>query len=190
MDCAQIVMPATSTVEIQHTTIPDQPAPGQILIASEWSVISAGTEVANYTAKDGGVHVPGNWNSYPWTAGYGNVGIVRAVGSGVAGITPGQRVFTHGPHASCFHYGAERLVVPVPDAVDPALAAASRMAGVAFTGPLAAELGANQWVAVFGLGMVGNLAAQICRLLGARVIGIDPSATRRAQAQRCGIAHV
>ncbi len=70
------------------------------------------------------------------------------------------------------------------------MAAASRMAGVAFSGPLMAELGANRWVAIFGLGMVGNLAAQICRIMGARVIGIDPSPARRALAQRCGIPHV
>src|SRR6202020_1660701 len=41
-----------------------------------------------------------------------------------------------------------------------------------------------------GLGMVGNLAAQLFRLTGAQVIGVDPSATRRRMAKECGIPHV
>lgn len=41
--------------------------------------------------------------------------------------------------------------------------------------------------AVIGLGPVGNLAAQIGRILGCEVIGVDPSPTRRQLAQTCGI---
>jgi threonine dehydrogenase-like Zn-dependent dehydrogenase len=41
---------------------------------------------------------------------------------------------------------------------------------------------------VFGLGAVGNLAAQGFAARGCRVIGIDPVETRRTLAARCGIA--
>jgi len=47
-----------------------------------------------------------------------------------------------------------------------------------------------RWVVMFGLGMVGNLAAQLFRLTGAHVIGVDPSETRRRLAKECGIPHV
>ncbi|MXZ00547.1 zinc-binding dehydrogenase [Candidatus Poribacteria bacterium] len=40
---------------------------------------------------------------------------------------------------------------------------------------------------VFGLGLVGNLASQMFRIHGCRVIGVDPVAERRKLAQRCGI---
>jgi 2-desacetyl-2-hydroxyethyl bacteriochlorophyllide A dehydrogenase len=187
MRSQRIVVTAKEHVELQDTEISNRPDPGHVLIASMWSVISTGTEIANYSALDAGVHSAGTWNSYPWVAGYGNVGVVLATGEGVRDVAVGQRVFTHGPHASHFHYGAERLIVPLPDGIDPALAAATRMAGVALTGPMAADLGCNRWVAVLGLGLVGNLAAQICHILGARVVGIDPSPARRMLAERCGI---
>ena len=49
------------------------------------------------------------------------------------------------------------------------------------------EIGTNPWVVVFGLGLVGNLASQMFRIHGCRVIGVDPVAARRKLAQRCGI---
>lgn len=190
MESASIVVTAPSRVELRAHAIADRPEPGHILVESEWSMVSAGTELANYTGADPGVHVAGSWNAYPWTAGYGSVGIVRAVGAGVGAVQAGQRVFTNGPHAALYHYPAASLVVPVPDRLDPALAAASRMAGVAMTGPMSADLGLDRWVVVLGLGMVGNLAAQGCRILGARVIAVDPSPARRELARRCGLAEV
>src|SRR5687767_12797579 len=38
------------------------------------------------------------------------------------------------------------------------------------------------------LGLVGNMAGQFFRIAGARVIGLDPSAKRRALAETCGFA--
>jgi threonine dehydrogenase-like Zn-dependent dehydrogenase len=43
-------------------------------------------------------------------------------------------------------------------------------------------------MAVIGLGPVGNIAAQIGRVLGCEVIGVDPSPTRRDIANACGIS--
>lgn len=59
--------------------------------------------------------------------------------------------------------------------------------GVAATAIYVSEMQGNPWVAVFGLGLVGNLAAQMMRIQGCRVIGVDPVAERRALAERCGI---
>lgn len=184
----RVVMTSINLAEFHDFELPDRPEPGHLLIRSEATVISAGTELANWSGTDATVHKPGSWNCYPWVAGYGNVGTVVAAGPGADHFPPGTRVFTHGPHASAFHHDISRMVVPVPADLDPGLAAASRMAGVALTGPMLADLGCHQRVAVLGLGMVGNLAAQMSRLLGAQVIGVDPSPARRALARRCGIA--
>src|SRR5580704_19002247 len=51
---------------------------GQFLLETEYSVISVGTELANYAAIDPGVFQSGSWNEYPSTPGYGAVG--RVVG--------------------------------------------------------------------------------------------------------------
>ena len=75
----------------------------------------------------------------------------------------------------------------VPPELDPAIAACSRMAGVSISALLVAEIRGNPWVAVFGLGMVGNLTAQFFMQRGCRVIGLDPNSARREVARRCGI---
>lgn len=189
MKIREVVVTAQRKVELQTRELDTVPGAGEALIETEWSFISAGTELANYMGRDAGVFNPGNWNSYPWKSGYGNVGIVRAVGPGVTRVKIGQRVFTYAHHASFEKYDVEgRLAIPVPDAIPSDLAAASRMAGVAFTSLILTEIQGTPWVAIFGLGAVGNLAAQGFAARGCKVIGIDPVAFRRTLAQKCGIA--
>jgi len=167
-----------------------------MLIETECTFISAGTELANYTGREPQVFQPGSWCAYPWKSGYANVGIVRAIGDNVMRAKPGDRVFTYGNHASVVRYHEGRLVIPVPQSIDPSIAAASRMAGVGTTAVIVGEIKNNPWVVIFGLGMVGNMAAQAfrCRskgcsdMRGCRVIGVDPVETRRKLAEQCGIS--
>ena len=188
MRVREVVVTGQNQVELQTGEL-DEAAlgPGDLLIDTEASFISAGTELANYTGKEPRVFIPNQWCTYPWRSGYGNVGIVRAVGPGVKRATVGDRVFTYANHGSTVVFNEERLVLGVPDDLDPVLAAASRMAGVAMTGIIVSEIHDAPWVAVFGLGMVGNLAAQMFQIRGCRVIGVDPVAARRELAERCGI---
>lgn len=188
MEIKQVVVTGQNKVELQDGALDNRPLdPQELLIETEYTFISAGTELANYIGKDANVFVPGSWCAYPWRSGYANVGIVREVGSGVDRAMPGDRVFTYGNHASMVRYDQTRLVTQVPANVDPAIAAASRMAAVSLTAVIVAEIADNPWVAIFGLGAVGNLAAQAFRARGCRVIGVDPVAERRTLAERCGI---
>ena len=188
MRIREVVVTGQNRVELQTAEI-DAPvlAPNELLIDTEYTFISSGTELANYTGKEPKVFQKGAWCEYPWRSGYANVGIVSEVGSGVTRAAPGDRVFTYGRHASTIRYTQDRLVAPVGEAVDPAVVAASRMAGVAMTAVIVGEIGTNPWVVVFGLGLVGNLASQIFQIHGCRVIGVDPVAARRQLAERCGI---
>jgi 2-desacetyl-2-hydroxyethyl bacteriochlorophyllide A dehydrogenase len=190
MQIRQVVVTGQNQVELQADELdPARLGPNEVLIKSEWSFISTGTELANYTGREPKVFQPGAWCAYPWKSGYANCGIVQAVGAQVKRTQPGERVFTYGRHASHFAYDANRLLIGVPGDIDPALAAASRMAGVATTAIIVSEIRGNPWVAVFGLGLVGNLAAQAFGLRGCRVIGVDPVAERRQLAERCGIPY-
>jgi 2-desacetyl-2-hydroxyethyl bacteriochlorophyllide A dehydrogenase len=165
-------------------------AEDEIIVDTECTFISTGTELANYTGREPKVFQPGTWCAYPWVPGYASAGRVLAAGDRVRRVAVGDRVFSYARHSSPCLYKTDRLVVKVPDQIDSALAAASRMAAVAATAPLLSEIRPNAWVAVFGLGLVGNLAAQLYRLGGCRVIGVDPVATRRELARRCGLEHV
>jgi 2-desacetyl-2-hydroxyethyl bacteriochlorophyllide A dehydrogenase len=190
MQINQVVVTGQNQVELQTNTLDEHMlGPNELLIETEWSFISTGTELANYTGREPKVFQPGQWCTYPWKSGYANCGIVRAAGVQVTRANPGDRVFTYGPHASAFNYNASRLVVRVPADLDAAVVAASRMAGVAATAIIVSEIRGNPWVAVFGLGLVGNLAAQMFRIRGCRVIGVDPVEQRRKLAEACGLAY-
>ncbi len=189
MRIREVVVTGQNQVELQTAEIDTRGlASNELLVDTEYTFISSGTELANYTGREPKVFQKGEWCEYPWRSGYANVGIVREVGADVTRAAPGDRVFTYGRHASTIQYSQDRLVAPVREAVDPAVVAASRMAGVAMTAIVVGEIGTNPWVVVFGLGLVGNLASQMFRIHGCRVIGVDPVAERRALAQRCGIA--
>ena len=190
MTIREVVVTGQNQVELQTAEL-DAPAlsANEVLIDTEYTFISSGTELANYTGREPKVFQKGTWCAYPWRSGYANVGIVREVGAGVTRTQPGARVFTYGRHASTIRYSQDRLIAPVTPAVEPDVVAASRMAGVAMTAIVVAEIPTNATVIVFGMGLVGNLAAQMFRLHGCRVIGVDLVEERRALAQRCGIEH-
>jgi 2-desacetyl-2-hydroxyethyl bacteriochlorophyllide A dehydrogenase len=190
VEIKQVVVTGQNQVELQGGEIDaTNLRPQELLIETECTFISAGTELANYTGKEPKVFQPGTWCAYPWRSGYANVGIVRTVGSEVTRAKPGERVFTYGNHASAVRYNERRLVIPVPPGLDAVTAAASRMAGVGVTAIIVSEIRGNPWVAVFGLGMVGNIAAQAFRIRGCRVIGVDPVEARRKLAEQCGIPY-
>ena len=190
MKIREVVVTGQNQVELQTADIDASVlSSNELRIDTEYTFISSGTELANYTGREPKVFQKGEWCEYPWRSGYANVGIVREVGADVTRAAPGDRIFTYGRHASAIRYSQDRLVAPIKETVDPAVVAASRMAGVAMTAIIVGEIGTNPWVVVFGLGLVGNLASQMFQIHGCRVIGVDPVAERRELAQRCGIGH-
>jgi 2-desacetyl-2-hydroxyethyl bacteriochlorophyllide A dehydrogenase len=152
-----------------------------VLIETEFSIVSAGTELACRQGAE-------SWAPLPFCPGYGSVGRVIGMGAGVKGLAAGQRILTYGKHAS--HALADRIVVPVPGGLAADEAVFARMAAVAATALRVSNAELGDHAAVFGLGLVGNLAAQLFGLAGCEVIGIDPSPSRRRQAEACGIPHV
>lgn len=170
--------------------------PSEVLVEVEVSVVSAGTEVANFTGLDPGTRVPGSWNAYPHRPGYGAVGRVVALGpalsKGDAGLVVGNRVFAICRHA---RYGttdlSERPVVRVLEEDDAKTIVLARMASVAVTAVRKAsrlELGGT--AVVIGLGLVGNFAAQLFQLAGLDVLCLDKAADRVEMARATGLTAV
>jgi len=188
MRVKQIIVTGQNQVEFKELDMNESLGPDEILLKTEWTFISAGTELANYTGREPDVFVKGAWCAYPWNSGYANVGKVKAIGSNVTCCKVGDRLFSSTAHSSFVKANQNGMVAVVPNEIDPCVAAATRMAGVSTSSVVMAEQKLHPWVGVFGLGMVGNLAAQSFRILGARVIGIDPVASRRKRAgDKCGI---
>lgn len=171
---------------------PDRLAPQEILVEAETSVISAGTELAIYTAIAPGVRSPGSWNAYPFRPGYGVVGRVRALGSEVMHLQEGDRVLCFGSHASqqilnvCGDTPRQAAFL-IGEDLSAETAVMLRMALIAFAAPLAAQGEAGDTVCVLGLGVVGNLAAQLFQRAGMRVIALDVVPQRCDLARQVGI---
>jgi 2-desacetyl-2-hydroxyethyl bacteriochlorophyllide A dehydrogenase len=157
----------------------------EVLIETETSIISAGTELARLNGLE-------DYVGFPARPGYGCIGRVLAAGEGVTDFPTGSRAFYAGKHASVqrFVHGQNHqwgYLFPVPEELDPVDAVVGCMAEIAMTAPNATELALGDTVAVFGLGLVGNLTAQMYRLRGARVVGVDPVKTRCDLAREVGI---
>jgi 2-desacetyl-2-hydroxyethyl bacteriochlorophyllide A dehydrogenase len=192
-----VVIPTSHVMNYEGETIEtDNIGAFDVLIEAETSVISAGTELANYTGLDSGVHQLGNYNSYPYRPGYGVVGRLVKVGRNITHVREGDRILCMGKHASLqiCDFGAASQPYNNAYLIGENIAATTavmlRMALVAYTAPQSAHIEAGNTVVVFGLGVVGNLAAQLFQLSGARVIGIDTLTQRCDYARRSGIETV
>ena len=165
---------------------------GEALVRAEYSVISAGTEGSFYTNLM--PQTPPIYRSrpviYPARTGYGHLGRVEALGPGVSGLEVGQRVLSFSRHASVVRCNARRFAMPVPEEIDGKRAVFTRMAGVAISALRASSAGAGDKVAVIGLGLVGNFAAQLFQLAGCEVIAFDVAERRLELARACGVKNV
>jgi len=129
----------------------------------------------------------------PSALGYSAAGIVLAVGSRVRDLAPGDRVACGGAgyavHAELDHVPAN-LCVPLPDSVDFESGAFATVGSIAMHGVRQADVRLGETVAVVGLGLVGQLAGQLLRASGCRVVGIDLSPSLLDRARTVGAADV
>ena len=123
-------------------------------------------------------------------------GVVASVGDGVAGLQPGDRVaylaVAPGSYASHRVVPADRLV-PLPDAVDAATAAAVLLKGmtVEFLVQRCFAVAPGHWAVVHAAaGGVGQLLCQWLRERGARVVAVVGSTARTGVVRALGIDHV
>ncbi|MBI5164816.1 MAG: bi-domain-containing oxidoreductase [Magnetospirillum sp.] len=126
----------------------------------------------------------------PLPLGYSAAGEVVAVGGGLEGLyRVGQRVALAGAglanHAE-LSVVPKNLIAPVPDDVPFEEACFGTLGAIALAGVrnLGAQLG--DVVVVLGVGLVGQMAAQLLALQGARVIAVDVDPGRLDLARRTG----
>ena len=192
-------------------------APGKLLVETIVSTVSAGTESsvllrsANPDAPD--VEYPGeppyerppirHWmrdspeptRPLPgmFSLGYSLAGRVLEVGSNVPDISVGDLVACAGSqdaHHADIVAVSRSLTCPIPKGLSPTDAAFVAPGGVAVEAVRRTDCRLGESVAIFGLGLLGRMAAQVAMAAGLTVIGFEPSAERRATARRLGINNV
>jgi 2-desacetyl-2-hydroxyethyl bacteriochlorophyllide A dehydrogenase len=179
---------APRRVELREVEVPDPPE-GHILVATEWSGISSGTELLAYRGEvdpdlplDETLGALAGTFAYPFRYGYSAVGrVVRPA----APFQEGQRVFAFHPHQDRFVADA-REVVPVDD-LDPRAATLYPMVETALQVSLDAAPRLGETAVVVGLGAVGILVAALLTRTGAVVLGSEPEPARRAAAGAFGV---
>ncbi len=122
----------------------------------------------------------------PLPLGYCHVGRVLAVGPGATGFRVGDRVVSNGPHAEIVCVPAT-LAARIPEEVTDEQAAFTVLGAVALQGIRLLRPEFGETVAVYGLGLIGLLAAQLLRANGCRVLGLDLDSDRLKLASRWGV---
>ncbi len=153
---------------------------GHVRIRTELSAISPGTEMS-YLKKENDKLTP---------LGYSAVGIIEQVGERVTGYSSGQRVACYG---APYVRHAERMVVPsnliaaVPDGVLPEEAAFAGLGAIAIHALRIADLRFGETAVIVGLGILGQIVAQIASAAAFRLIALDLNANRVQMLQSRGI---
>ena len=183
MQAQQAVIVEPFKVEVRKADLPE-PAENQVLIETHVSAVSPGTELAVYTGTHQWLKDPNlpDWK-FPFRPGYSAAGRIVAVGSGVSGWQPGDRVSYPGNHASheLLTIGHERgRLWRLPDALDAERAALACIARYGLGASIRAGLTLGRSTAVLGLGVIGQFSLRC--LIAAGEIG----ATRRRVEGRPG----
>ncbi len=181
MQAQRLLCRAIRQIEWETYELPDRPGPHEILIRSACSLISAGTEIAIYSGTHIGYTLPNApFPRLPLPLGYALTGTIQAIGEDVTGWAIGDRVLAAAPHGDWALCDVRTtLVRPLPLGVSMAQGALARLGGISLMGVRLARISLGETVVVLGLGLIGQLAAQLSRLSGARpVIGVDPIPAR------------
>ncbi len=117
----------------------------------------------------------------PIALGYCSVGVVRHG----EGWEPGTRVASNGSHGELVRI-PRNLAATIPGNVSDATASFTVLAAIALQGIRLLKPSLGETMVVMGLGLIGQLAVQILRASGCRVVGLDPDPKRVALAKEWG----
>jgi SAM-dependent methyltransferase len=200
-------------VEVISTPSP-QLRSGEILVGTEHSVISPGTErtIIDATRSEGwqAHEYPAADQTWPatrsegvrkdlllprspsteWASlGYSIAGRVLAVADDVADISPGDQVACAGSQCA-FH--AEQTAVPrslavaIPPGLGTDLAAFVTLGSISLEALRRSRRTLGETIVVFGCGVLGVLVTMLARAAGIYVIAVDPQPDRREVARAAG----
>ncbi|SKC15724.1 bi-domain-containing oxidoreductase [Dyadobacter psychrophilus] len=190
----------TSLQEVPPPTI----QPGYVLIQTHKSLISPGTEQAlirfsranpfqkarlepdKFRVAYQKVRSEGLFNTIrnisnrldqPVPLGYCNVGHVLEIGEGVLDIQIGDRVVSNGPHAEMVCV-PRNLIAKIPSEVPDHTAVFAVIGSIGLNAIRLVSPSLGETVVVIGLGLIGLLTAEMLKISGCNVIGIETNEYR------------
>jgi len=193
---------------------------GNVLVKVAYSCISAGTEMAGVKFSGENllykaIHQPKNIkkglnmikqkgilktkNILKSTfesgapTGYSAAGIVTEIGNEIKNIKIGDRVACAGAgyanHAEYIEV-PKNLIVKIPKDLDFKETSTVTLGSIAMQGVRRAEVKLGENIAVIGMGILGQLTAQMVTAAGARIVAIDLDDRRLAIAQTNGVNYI
>ena len=169
---------------LQDERTPDCPSDG-MLLKTMLSGMTNGTERNQLMGGNYGGH-------YPIKSGYQLVSRVVECGEEVGGYKEGDVLYT-GTFKGHVEYHTARpsdLLIRLPEGFDLESAALLGVTSVPYHDAERAAVRSSDNVLIFGAGLIGQFAAQVCRVLGAGATVIDLSEERLTLARQLGADRV
>lgn len=180
MENKKIVFVEPWKVEVQNESFIPELQSDEVIVKKIYSMVSPGTELACLSGAD-------DWFKMPGVPGYSSVSEIIEKGSNVKDFEVGDIVFHYGTHTKYEVTTTGGIFIKVPQNMELKRVPFTRMATIAMTSIRISQIELGDYVAVTGLGIIGNMAAQLAKLQGARVIGMDISEKRLKLASQCGL---
>jgi 2-desacetyl-2-hydroxyethyl bacteriochlorophyllide A dehydrogenase len=160
--------------------------PRKVLVRTHYSGISAGTETRNMLDRrkkpvDG---------KEPYAFGYSDAGVVDEAGTDAKHVSAGQRVACYGgPYVRHAEQNAvpRNLVHPLPEGVTLKDASFVGVGAIAAHAVRRGRFELGEKVLVVGLGILGNITAQVLSASGVDVLASELLTFRRDKAEEVGI---
>ena len=196
----RLVLQPDGRIAVEQVAIPT-PGPGQILVRIQTTQVSAGSEINGVRRRRNAS--PTEQQSFVSTGlGYTAVGVIEAIGSQISDYVVGERVLCSGNHGTHWLVTPDKALAQtaisqefqiekLPDNISDTDACFAVMGDIALHGVRLAQLQIGESVAIHGLGVIGLLAVQLCRLSGAHpIIAVDLVEERLALARDLGADHI
>lgn len=196
----RLILTPTGQIEIEDFSVP-APAPDQVLVRIRTTQVSAGSEINGVRRRR--LAQPEEQTTFATASlGYTAIGEVEAVGSQISEWKPGDRVLCGGNHTT--HWlvtpsaANNEVAIPqefrierLPAGLSDTEAAFCVLGDVALHGVRRAQIQLGESAAIHGMGVVGLLALQLCRVSGAYpLIAVDMDGERLELARQMGASHV
>jgi predicted dehydrogenase/threonine dehydrogenase-like Zn-dependent dehydrogenase len=176
-----LISSGTETASIHQEGLLKAVADNPSQLAKIWNVLKVQGPLSTFA------EVKAKFSEYA-VLGYSGAGVIVEKHASVTDLEPGDRVAYGGEgtgHGETILVG-RNLAVKIPDAVPFEHACFATLGSIALNGVRIANISLGEKVAVIGLGLVGQLIAQLVRLQGGFVVATDLRIDRVELAGRLG----